>query len=96
MRADNYSEDEVRALIENYEELANRRERLWIMVRLLDLEQAIDKLPENEGRAVKLHGLNVLPLRQVGDTIHVSHSTVRRLYFSGVRKLTAIINGRES
>ena len=40
--SDNYSADEVQALVENYDELHYRKDRLWLLVMLVDLVQAID------------------------------------------------------
>jgi len=92
--SDNYSEDEVRALVENYDELHYRKDRLWLLVRLVDLEQAIDKLPQKEAEAVKLCGLIGLSTRWAGDTMGISHTTVRKHYLRGLSRLTRLVNGQ--
>lgn len=93
-RTSNYSEDEVKELVENYEELVFRKDKLWLLVRLVDLEVALAKLSEQEARAVKLCGLIGLTTRVAGDTMGVSHTTVRRHYLRGLSKLTRLINGQ--
>lgn len=88
-----YSEEEIEALVEGYEELRYLKSRAYIHVRLMDLEQATQKLPAKEYQAVLLCGLIGLSTRWAGSVLGVSKDTVHRRYKKGLERLQKILNG---
>lgn len=89
-----YSETEVRALVSHYIVLSYYRHRPWIMVRLLDLEQAIAHLNEQERGVTVLHGVLGLSQRTVADLLGTSQSTVGRAYHRAMPLLLEKMNGQ--
>lgn len=92
-RIGSYDEDEVRVLVEEYEELMDSRSRAFVHVRLMDLEQAMKRLSPKERQAVYLHGQLGLSTRSAGRLLKVSKDTVWRRYNHGLAHLVTILNG---
>jgi DNA-directed RNA polymerase specialized sigma24 family protein len=90
-----YAEDEVRALVSHYNVLKHHRHRLWIMVRLLDLELAVRKLDDVERGVLVLHGVHGWPQRDVADVLDISQSTVGRTFHGAFPKLVESMNGHD-
>ncbi|HEY6022230.1 MAG TPA: sigma factor-like helix-turn-helix DNA-binding protein [Candidatus Paceibacterota bacterium] len=90
---DSYSETELRTLVEEYEELGLLREKLWILVRLIDLERALNHLPPRELEAVIFYGMTGLPLRDVADMMCVSHTAIHNRYQRGLKYMARYLNG---
>lgn len=88
-----YSVEEVRALVEGYEELRPVRHKLWILVRLADLDTALWHMPPKEYQAVLLCGLLGMSYRAAGDALGVSHETMYTRTERGLVWLTAYLNG---
>lgn len=89
----NYSLEEVEALVEGYAELDPLRVRLWILVRLCDLDLAMRRLSPTHYKAVLLVGLLGVDIRTAGSELGVSHVTVWRQYKRGLERLTNLLNG---
>ena len=93
-----YTRDEVEVLIEEYEELINlpdtTRKGLMILLRLMDIQRAVRRLPMFERRVVVLYGMGRLPAREVGQILGVSWVQVLRMYIHGLRRTIALLNGR--
>lgn len=89
-----YTEEEIEALIEGYEELRYLKYKPYVLVRLLDLDTAIHKLPPKEYQAVLLCGLIGLSTRWAGEVMGVSKDTIHRRYKHGLRRLHQILNGQ--
>lgn len=92
-RIGSYDEDEVRVLVEEYEELRGGRSRAFVHVRLMDLEQALKKLPLKLRQAVYLHGQLGLSTARAGEILGVSKDTVRRRYTNGLAHILKTLNG---
>lgn len=92
-RSNNYSEDEVRVLVEDYAELYGLRHKAFIMVRLLDLMRAMKRLSPPHLEALFYIGLAGLSLRQAGEIAGVSHDTMWRRYSRATRELVRYMNG---
>lgn len=87
-----YHPDEVRALIDSWEELRHDS-RLWILVRYADLTVALRNAPPHEYQAVLLCGLLGLPVREAGALMGVGHNTMHYRYTKGIEWLTDYLNG---
>jgi DNA-directed RNA polymerase specialized sigma24 family protein len=92
----NYTLQEVEGLVEGYEEWQEITHRLWVLVRLCDLDIALTKQKQRrpkEYQAVLLVGLIGLDTRTVGTALRVSHDTVWRRYRTGLEWLANYLNG---
>lgn len=89
----NYSEDEVRALIENYDGLAHLKGKRWLFPRLVDLEVALAKLPQTAREVLVLHGMNGLSQGGCAAVLGISQQTISRRYRDALVTLTKTING---
>lgn len=87
-----YSPEEVRVLVEEFQEL-NERPRLWVLVRLLDLKIALRRLPEPLLLAVIVCGVLGYTVRETERVLGVSKSTAQRRYIRGLELLTTTMNG---
>lgn len=90
----NYNEDEVRVLIEDYEELdALRATRSFILVRLMDIDRALKVLPPKEREALLLCGQIGLTMRTAGAILGVSAQTMSNRYNHGLGNMARFLNG---
>lgn len=90
----NYSEEEIIALVENYQELSFYfREKQYIAVRLMDIERTLPKLHKAERTAVFLCGVMAYNYRAAGELTGVSKDTMSRRYAKGLVDLFGRING---
>lgn len=87
-----YSSEEVEALLEGYIELD--RNKLWILVRMADLEKHLSKVPPKYLEALFLLGIMGCSTRMAAEMSGVSHSTIWVRYTRGVMYLTEKLNGR--
>lgn len=94
-----YSINEIRALIESYAELVERKgvagRGLVILCKLADLDRAIAMLPPKEYQAVLLHGLLTYALRDVETLLGISKSTLHDRYEKGLTLLAKYLNEGE-
>jgi RNA polymerase sigma factor (sigma-70 family) len=105
---DLYSPEEVKALVESYAELRARlngsrpeeadagtiarRPGTAIHLRLLDLEGALNRLPEKEFEALQRVGLDHTPTRAVAQALGIGERTVYKRYASAISWLTEYLN----
>jgi len=92
-----YSLNEVRALIEAYAELRERKgvagRGLVILCKLADLDRAISMLPPKEYQAVLLNGQLGFALRDIETQLGISKSTLHDRYEKGLKLLVNYLNG---
>ena len=94
----NYSTGEIRVLVEEYEELRERKEtgsrgRLLILLKLADLDKAVRVLGRKEYEAVLLCGILGLTMRTAGNLLDVSAQTMSNRYNRGLVSLARYLNG---
>ena len=94
-----YEVDEVAALIEAYTTLYDARLvkpgrtlPVWLLIRLLDLDYALTRVPTDEYLVVYEHALIGHTVRETGRLIGVPHSTVAYRYRIAVKKLVRLLN----
>jgi DNA-directed RNA polymerase specialized sigma24 family protein len=88
-----YSEAELEAVVEGYEELREHPNKGWIHVRLIDLSRAYHILAPEQRQAVLLCGIHGYSTRQAGKLLELSHSTVARRYAAGLDAMKSYLNG---
>lgn len=94
----NYSDAEIRELVEGYEELREIKSTgsnrgILVLVKLADLEKAIRSLNPREYEAVILCGMIGLTMRVSGKFLSVSAQTMSNRYNRGLRSLARYLNG---
>lgn len=94
-RSANYSVDEIEALIELRSELDPSAMKLAWLVRLWDLDVAIQNLPPKEYQATLLVGLIGLDIRTAGTALGCNHTTAWRRYQRGIEYIVNYLNGRK-
>lgn len=92
-RASRYSNDELTALAEGYEELRCSDNKAWILVRLVDLDRAYKYLNKDHRRAVLLVGMLGYSTRAAADILGISHTTVAHRYNAGLERMESYLNG---
>lgn len=95
--AANYTEAEVRALIEHYEILretvdTHPRKLNWLALRA-DLDAVLARLPEKYWEVVLLHGLIGFSQAETSQLLQVSQQAVSKRYRHGIDELVFDING---
>lgn len=88
-----YTIEEVRVLVEEYEAFRELKHKSWILVRLLDLEASVRRLPATLRAPLVLHGMLGLPLRAVAEELNASKSTVARRYLNAIERLVEEMSG---
>lgn len=93
-----YSDDEVRVLVEEYEELrpvvdTSSQYGLLMLCKFADLSQALRSLSPREYEAVLLCGMLGLTMRAAGTLLDVSAQTMSNRYNRGLGGLTRYLNG---
>lgn len=92
-----YSEAEVEYLISHYTQLRTRADtnprRLWIVVRLADLERAMRFLRHDYAEAVFAYGLLGLDSRAAGEFLETSDRSVMKRYQRAIEELAYVMNG---
>ena len=94
----NYRAKEVKAWVEEYEELSAKKGTtpggpLRALLSLLDIERAYKMLGPHEYQAVLLCGLLGVPMRDAAEALGVSAMTVSRRYRTGLEEITNYLNG---
>lgn len=89
----NYSYEEVRALVENYDGLAHLKGKRWLFPRLVDLEVAVKRLTDKQREVVVLYGMIGLSQDEVGEILGIAQQQVSRRYLRALVSLTKTING---
>lgn len=93
----NYSLDEVEALLENYQLVTervdtNRRGLSWLALQA-DINSALEKLPDEYWEVVLLHGLIGLSQMETARLLQVRQSTVSKRYRRAVEETHYYANG---
>jgi DNA-directed RNA polymerase specialized sigma24 family protein len=96
----NYSLDEVRELVENYEQVkwlvgVEPGMPLHWLVRFIDLKTAVHRLGPKEYQAVLLCGLIGISSEAAGRALGTSHQTMWTRYIRGLEMLVTILNGHD-
>jgi DNA-directed RNA polymerase specialized sigma24 family protein len=94
----NYSDAEIRSLVEGYEELrefvdTSSSRGILFLVKLADLSIALRCLSPKEYEAILLHGMIGITTRTTGKLLGVSAQTVSNRYNHGIRSLARHLNG---
>lgn len=95
----NYTAAEVKALVELYAELREKKDThhgLRYLVLLADLDRAIYRMPPKEYQAVLLHGLLGHTVRNAETLLGVSRSTLEDRYQAGIEWLTNYLNNGDT
>jgi len=97
-RSGRYSDREVRRLIESYAEAKEQRGTqpglpLDRLVRLADLDRALQMLPLRHWEVVLLHGLLGISQDETARLLQVSQQAVAKRYRYGVEAVHFHING---
>lgn len=92
-RIGSYDEDEVRVLVEEYEELKGGRSRAYVHVRLMDLDRALSQLPLTLRKVVLVHGQLGVSTRSAGKVLGMGTTSVHRRYHEGLAHLLKTLNG---
>lgn len=88
-----YNLEEVRALLEGYEELQVSRSKEWVSVRLMDLERTIAILPLHHKVFLFLIGMCGFTLRDAAELLDIPTATVGRRYKVALVLLAGYMNG---
>lgn len=98
-RAGRYSEEEVRALIEEYaalkEKVDTTRPALRFLVMMADLDRALKRLPRKYREVVVLHGLIGLSSAETATLLQVSYQAVAKRYRQALEEVEYLMNGGE-
>jgi DNA-directed RNA polymerase specialized sigma24 family protein len=90
---DPYSDEEIKVLVEEYQELNGLRSKSFFRVRLMDIDDAITHLRLKERQAIFLCGIVGLTERTAGALLGVSHVAMHKRYRSGLVSLARYLNG---
>lgn len=92
-----YTEEETQALTEHYEHLleleGTRPQGLEWLVRRIDLDEALDRLPDKYWEVVLLVGLIGFTQHEAGRLLHVSQQSVSKRYRHGLEELHYYLEG---
>ena len=92
-----YTEEEVQALIKEYEAVRESsdttRRGLRYLVQIADLNKALEQLPLKYWEVVLLHGLLGVPQQETAQLLQVSQQAVGKRYRRGLEEVVYLING---
>lgn len=93
----NYAVEEIKALIEGYrplrEAVSASPRRLWLLVRLIDLDEAIDTVPLLTRQALVLCGVHGFTRQEAATLVGVNEKTMDRRYSAGLSAMAEWLNG---
>ena len=100
MRRSKYTENAIKRMIENYSALkaaagTQPGRPLDTLVRMADLDRALDRLPMDLWRVVLVHGLIGVPTREAGVELQISHTAVGKRFQRGIEELYFYMNQEE-
>ena len=97
-RRDNYSLDEVNALVELYPEYIDKVDvdKNFLLIRVIDLLRVLDMLAPQDKAIIVLCGCFGLPSRRVGSMLDLSHQTVLTKYPKILDEMVELINGYDT
>lgn len=98
MRASRYSENEITRMVEQYAALKARADtkpghRLDTLVRLADLDGALDRLPMDLWRVMLVHGLLGVTRDESAVALKISTGAVSKRYRLALEELHYTMNG---
>lgn len=92
-----YREEEVRALIEDYQTFAQKkdvtRRGMRYLIALADLHRALKRLPLKFWEVVLLHGLLDMDQADAAELLQVSQQALSKRYRQAIEELVYTING---
>ncbi|HJS93742.1 MAG TPA: hypothetical protein VJ741_05725 [Solirubrobacteraceae bacterium] len=97
MQRSNYTEDEVRALIEHYEHLRaltdTKAHGLKWLARRNDLDAALELIPEEYWEVILVHGLIGFSTYETARLLQISQTTVSKRFRYGIEEAVYLMNG---
>lgn len=101
--AERYSAEEIRGLVEGYLGLYDatlvrqgRHMPIWLLVRMADLDDAIQRMPEDNYLLIYEHGLIGHSVAETGALLGVPRSTVAHRYKSALKMIVRLLNDGRS
>jgi DNA-directed RNA polymerase specialized sigma24 family protein len=97
-RTSSYSEGEITRMIENYAALKNMVDTkpgfpLTLLLRMADLDYALDRLPLDLWRVVLVHGLLQVQRDDAARELHLSTGAVSKRFQLGIEEVAYHMNG---
>jgi DNA-directed RNA polymerase specialized sigma24 family protein len=98
VRRSRYSEDTIRNMIESYEQLKALEDtkpgrKLDTLLRVADLDRALDLLPMDLWRVMLVHGLIGVPRDETAQELGLSTGAVSKRFRHAVEELHFHMNG---
>lgn len=95
--ATSWSAEQVEALVEDYQQLAeladtSPRGMRWLIL-LIDLNVVLEQLTPREWEVVLLHGLLGIPARETAQELAISHTAVVKRYRQALEYIHWQMNG---
>lgn len=91
---DNYSQTDIRCILENWQEVQGVSLRPAAIIRLADFDRAFQRLSPPLRGAVLVIGLAGLTIRESEEVLGCSYPTAWRRFQRGLEDLQTYINGR--
>lgn len=100
MRRASYTESEVTRMVMFYQELRELADtkpgrKLDLLLRLADLDSALDRLPLELWRVVLVHGLLGVGRDEAAAALQISTGATSKRFRKGIEDLVYWINGQE-
>lgn len=89
----NYSEQELTALTDEWVDWEGNKSFQFILVRLMDLDNAMMHLSPPQREAIFLIGLCQLTLREAAELAGVTHQAMWKRYQRGLTSMASYLNG---
>jgi DNA-directed RNA polymerase specialized sigma24 family protein len=98
MRKSRYSDDLIIRMIGEYQTTIRGTRpgrQLENLLRMADLDKALDRLPMDLWRVVLVHGLLGVPRDKAAEVLKISTRQVTKLYTLGIEEVSYWMNGGE-
>ena len=100
MRRSRYTEETLHRMIENYSALKSLEDtkpgrRLDTLIRIADLDRALDRLPMDLWRVMLVHGLIGVPRDEAAKELRLSTRAVSKRFAEAIEEVLYHINGGE-
>ncbi len=101
MRRSKYTEGEITRMVMYYQELRQMMDtkpgrRLDLLLRVADLDNALDRLPMELWRVVLVHGLLGIDRDSAAAVLKISTGATSKRFRQGIEELAYEMNGGES
>ena len=98
MRRSNYTEETIHHMIRQYSALKALRDtkpgrRLDTLLRVADLDRALDRLPMDLWRVMLVHGLIGVPQEEAAQELSISQQAVSKRFRRAVEEVHYYMNG---